>query len=319
MSDQRLRDLERAASMGDEVATCALRAERLRASAAPDSSVLRVLSLGAGVQSSALALMMAAGEVEPVEFAVFADTQNEPKSVYRWLDWLRGKLPFPIETVTRGKLSDHVLTLVKNRKDGLLYQRGGVPAFVPSTAQPGKWAPMARHCTRDFKIDPIRRLVRARMKALRRKRVVQLMGISLDEVERIKPSGRRYIEHAYPLVDLRITRRGCLDWMRLHNFPDPPKSACSFCPYHNDAEWQRIKTQEPEAFAEAVAFEDAWVNLNLNPNLAAPLAAGPRLHSSGRPLATVDFAAEMRKVPGERSRKRQRNLFKNECEGLCGV
>ena len=39
---------------------------------------MRVLSLGAGVQSSTLALMCAAGEIEAPEIAIFADTQDEP-------------------------------------------------------------------------------------------------------------------------------------------------------------------------------------------------------------------------------------------------
>ena len=47
------------------------------------------VSLGAGVQSSAMALMAAAGEISPMpRAAIFADTQAEPDSVYRWLDWL---------------------------------------------------------------------------------------------------------------------------------------------------------------------------------------------------------------------------------------
>lgn len=47
------------------------------------NGVVRVLSLGAGVQSSAIALMIAEGEIEPVEFAVFADTGAEPDRVYQ--------------------------------------------------------------------------------------------------------------------------------------------------------------------------------------------------------------------------------------------
>lgn len=50
-----------------------------------------ILSLGAGVQSSTLALMAARGEVPgfpKLDCAIFADTQDEPASVYRWLEWL---------------------------------------------------------------------------------------------------------------------------------------------------------------------------------------------------------------------------------------
>lgn len=54
---------------------------------------IHILSLGAGVQSSTLALMAAAGEVTPMPVAaVFADTGDEPTSVYRWLDWLTTQL-----------------------------------------------------------------------------------------------------------------------------------------------------------------------------------------------------------------------------------
>ena len=51
-----------------------------------------ILSLGAGVQSTTLALMAARGDL-PTQFpqplaAVFADTGWEPASVYRHLEWL---------------------------------------------------------------------------------------------------------------------------------------------------------------------------------------------------------------------------------------
>ena len=46
-------------------------------------SALHVLSLGAGVQSSCMALMAARGEIGPMPTAaVFADTGDEPASVY---------------------------------------------------------------------------------------------------------------------------------------------------------------------------------------------------------------------------------------------
>ena len=60
------------------------------------SEPLHIISLGAGVQSSTMALMAAAGEITPMPTcAIFADTQDEPASVYKWLDWLEPKLPFP--------------------------------------------------------------------------------------------------------------------------------------------------------------------------------------------------------------------------------
>ena len=50
---------------------------------------LRVLSLGAGVQSSTLALMIHKGEIPMVDCAIFADTQAEPPKVYEWLKFIK--------------------------------------------------------------------------------------------------------------------------------------------------------------------------------------------------------------------------------------
>lgn len=50
---------------------------------APSAIRLRALSLGAGVQSTTMALMAAHGEIQPMpDCAIFADTGWEPKAVY---------------------------------------------------------------------------------------------------------------------------------------------------------------------------------------------------------------------------------------------
>lgn len=139
--------------------------------------MLRVLSLGAGVQSSTLALMMAAREIETVQAAVFADVGAEPASVYRWLE-----------------------------------------------------------------------------------------------------------------------KRG---------YPRPPRSACTFCPYRTDEQWQQMKSEEPEAFADAVAIDESIRGGYINNSFAL------YVHRSQKPLAEVDFrsAEDMGQI----------NMFNNECEGMCGV
>lgn len=117
-------------------------------------SALHILSLGAGVQSSTLALMAAAGEVTPLpSCAIFADTQAEPASVYRWLDWLEKQLPFPVHRVTKGSLTAVSLT-PRLRKDGLGYwSKSLIPAFIKN--RDGSRGIMGRACTADFKIGVI--------------------------------------------------------------------------------------------------------------------------------------------------------------------
>ena len=47
-----------------------------------ENAALRVISLGAGVQSSVMALLAARGEIGPMpDAAIFADTQWEPAAV----------------------------------------------------------------------------------------------------------------------------------------------------------------------------------------------------------------------------------------------
>ena len=62
--------------------------------------MLHILSLGAGVQSSAMALMAAKGELEPMpDCAIFADTGAEPWHVYDQVDEIQEEVPFPVYTV----------------------------------------------------------------------------------------------------------------------------------------------------------------------------------------------------------------------------
>ena len=63
---------------------------------------LRILSLGAGVQSSTMALMADKGEfgVKP-DAAVFADTGWEPKPVIQHLEYLKSVISYPIHIVKK--------------------------------------------------------------------------------------------------------------------------------------------------------------------------------------------------------------------------
>lgn len=285
------------------------------------SESIHILSLGAGVQSSTMALMAAAGEITPMPLcAIFADTQAEPASVYRWLDWLEKQLPFPVHRVTKGNLADAALA-VRTSKKGNNYTNSNVPAFLKSQGvlREGK---QKRQCTRGFKIDIILREVRKvaakEIKAWRKAKgkapVIQWIGISRDEVIRMRPSRLPYISHRWPLVDLKITRKKCLEWIALHGFPTPPRSACVFCPYHSDAEWDRLQREEPVEFGRAADFEDAY---QVALSQIQRRSAVPFLHRSMKPLRDIDFNIIVQRRAGIEAQ--QPDFFGNECEGMCGV
>ena len=73
---------------------------------------LTVLSLGAGVQSTTMALMAAHGEINSMpDCAIFADTGWGPRAVYDHLAWLRSPnvLPFEVHVVRNGNLRESTL------------------------------------------------------------------------------------------------------------------------------------------------------------------------------------------------------------------
>ncbi len=80
--------------------------------AEPSPLRLRALSLGAGVQSTTLALMAAHGEIGPMpDCAIFADTGWEPQAVYDHLAWLMSPnvLPFPVHIVSDGNIREQLI------------------------------------------------------------------------------------------------------------------------------------------------------------------------------------------------------------------
>ncbi len=248
--------------------------------------------------------------------AIFADTQDEPRSVYTWLDWLEKQLPFPVHRVTKGRLSDAATTIRISKKLRLNYTNSNVPAFLKSEGikQEGK---QMRQCTKDFKIDVILREVRRITKPFiaewRKNKelpppIIQWIGISRDEIVRMKPSRVPYIAHRWPLIDAGIRRSNCIDWMKAHGYPEPPRSACVYCPYHSDREWRRLKDFEPEEFEKAAQFEESYqvALAKIQRRIAVPF-----LHRSLIPLRQVDFSTD--------EDHGQQVMFGNECEGMCGV
>lgn len=291
---------------------------------------MHIISLGAGVQSSTMALMAAAGEITPMpDCAIFADTQAEPASVYKWLDWLETQLPFPVYRVSGGNLETASLRVYTNKKTGKTSLKCIIPLFVKSVIETAqmmliwgddlfgspfglrtKMGMLGRKCTGDYKIVPITRKVRQLLGIYKKRSpletvAVQWIGISTDEAHRMKPSQEAWVDMRWPLIEMGMSREACLKWMADHNFPTPPRSACYFCPFHSDDEWMRMKSDEPMEFQRAITFEQELQKAQARQET---LKGVPYLHRSGVPLDSVVFNSKNGKL-----------RFGNECEGVCGV
>ena len=269
---------------------------------------LTVISLGAGVQSTTMALMAAEGEFDFMpDAAIFADTQSEPAAVYRHLKWLMspGILPFPVHIVTAGSLRDEI---TGKRPDGRR-SWGRPPMFV--VRDDGEAGMLNRQCTRRYKIDPIRKKMRhlCGLKPHQRVKGIiaeQLIGISMDEIFRMKPSRDSWIRNRWPLIEKRMDRRQCLKWLSHHSYPIPTKSACTFCPFRDDAGWRELRDKHPTDWLDAVEVDRA-IRIGM-PGVDKSKAY---VHRSLNPLDQVDLRTD--------EECGQLNMFLNECEGMCGV
>lgn len=276
--------------------------------------MMNIISLGAGVQSSTMALMAACGEITPMpDCAIFADTQSEPRAVYEWLDWLEPRLRFPVHRVTAGSLRNEILAATRGEQ-----RMDARPPFFLSTG-----GMLNRQCTQDYKLLPIQREQRRLLGLVPRQRwplqavIEQWIGISFDELQRCKASRIPAVNHRWPLVELRMTRADCLQWMRGRGYPEPNKSACTFCPYHDNDLWRDMRRNDPESWADAVEVDAAIRDGVRNRKNGAPLSPAKwYLHRDLVPLSQVDLRSA---EDAGQTRLFDEQGFAVECEGMCGV
>jgi hypothetical protein len=280
----------------------------------------RILNLGAGVQSTTLYLMLLAGEIQPgIDWAIFADTGEEPKAVYDHLRWLQSLGGPPIMVRTVGRLGDDLLQ-GRNSTGGRF---ASIPAFT-AASEGARAGIVRRQCTKEYKIEVIERAIRREILGLepgqrvpKHVSVVQLYGISLDEGGRSirireRLEGRRWITPEFPLIDRLMTRGDCLTWLTAFGVPhEVQKSACVFCPFKSNAEWRRLRDTDPQGWVRACNIDNA---LRVEGTVAnRKLDQKLYVHRSCVPLDRADLGD-----PDPRQYHLGLN-WTSECAGMCGV
>ena len=279
--------------------------------------LLRILNLGAGTQSTAVALMHLDGTLPPIDAAIFADTGWEPREVYDHLAKLRtsfAEANVPLIEVTAGNIRDDTLIPAEVGRSAT------IPLHVKKLDGDGSGGIARRQCTKEYKVMPLRRAIlglvanRLAISAAtwrdipRDVYVEQVFGISTDESSRARSPRDRWAINFYPLLLLGWRRGDTIAYLKRNGW-DAPRSACIGCPFHSDNEWRRLRDDHPDEWADAVAF-DAEIR---RVNAASPerLEARGYLHRSLLPLAEVDLSTA--------EDHGQQSLFGGECEGMCGV
>jgi hypothetical protein len=254
---------------------------------------LRLLSLGAGVQSTTLLMLAAEGRLPGLDGAIFSDTGWEPAAVYEHLDRLDREIAqpagIPIYRVSAGNIRNDALDPE--------HRFASMPLFVKNPD--GGDGMTRRQCTSEYKLKPIKAQVRRLLgyphpvPVPRGVYVEQWVGISRDEFGRAKDSGIQYLRSIWPLLYLDgsadgregWTRDDCLRYLRTNGWASTPKSACIGCPFHGNAQWRKLRDDQPDEWADAVDFDRAIRADNARGNAnGKPLLGEAYLHRSRLPL-----------------------------------
>lgn len=194
--------------------------------------VKHILSFGGGVNTVALMIILLRSG-KPLDEAVFADTGGEVPETYDYVEIARDYL-------SRHGVPFRIVSNINGRDlYGASWQRRVIPSVV--------W----RWSTRDFKVRPIHRYYRSLGVHIN-----QYVGIAYDEIERMKDSRVPYVSNIYPLVDLKITRAGCVEIIEEAGLPVPVKSGCFFCPFNSAGRWRWLYEEHPDLYERAVALEE---------------------------------------------------------------
>lgn len=266
---------------------------------------MNVVSLGVGVQSSCLALMACRGEIQPKpDLVVFSDPGWEEEETYEYAEWLKKEIEshgIDVIYTSGGNIKEDLL---KAAADGT--RMASLPFFTQTKS--GEIGMVMRQCTMEYKVQPVRRAIKEYLgvKTARqiKQEIVLWMGISTDEIERVKTSQVKWIENRFPLIEKVMNRLDCMNWLARNGYPVPPKSSCIGCPFHSDYTWLDMKRNKPKAWADAVAVDKAIRHMPRMKNEVY-------LHRSGKPLDEVDL--------NENQIEFNFDGFGNECEGYCGI
>ena len=257
----------------------------------------KIISLGVGIQSSALYYMSSLGEIERCDYAIFADTGGEKTKtleyyefLFKWMSKNNGIALFTAD--------------YKNLQKDLLKQSNSsgnrfapIPAFTMNNGQKGM---LRRQCTSEYKIAQVTKKYREIL-GIGNKRFPQteiFIGITLDEIHRMTIPQEKWKINVYPFCGYKVfpdgafirldtikrTRNDISNWYAEKQFPKPEKSSCVFCPFQSDQNWLKLKAQSPQDFDMAVK-----VDKSIRDSSKRGIKSVIYLHDSLKPLGQVDF------------------------------
>lgn len=228
----------------------------------------QVWSCGGGNQSAGIAALIASGKLPKPDFSIIVDTEREKSSTWDYVNSVLiprlASVGVTLERVTKSRYA--TVDLFDHKGKHL------IPYFTTINGKVGK---TQSFCSNEWK----KRVTMRWLKDIGVAKCDNWIGISTDEIGRVKFSGVQWLRNKYPLVELGLSRADCIQLVKDMGWPAPPRSACWMCPQMSDVEWLEMKTNLPEDFARAIEFESYH-------RIKDPFFY---LHISGVPISEVEF------------------------------
>lgn len=236
-----------------------------------------VWSYGGGTQSIAIGLLVAEGKLPRPDLIVMADTDLETTETWEYLDTVMK--PIFADLRLEFHIAPHALAKVD------MYSLKG-DLLIPAYTQNGK---LPTFCSSEWKTRVVRRYI----KSLGVQHCDMWLGMSTDEIERLKPADVNWIQHVWPLVGMprgvgygvQMNCRDCVQYIANQGKPEPPKSCCVICPHRRNPQWERQKRLYPQDHRKAVAIGKVILENDLKSG-----HSGVWLHEDRKPLDEIDFS-----------------------------
>jgi hypothetical protein len=260
-------------------------------------------------------LMALEGKLNGVipDYIIFSDTGWEPKKIYEWIDKVNNFIKAKYNREIIFTYNQKFQTIQNDMEVGAAGGRmASLPLFLRN--ENGGVGMIHRQCTYEFKILPVQKKIRELLGYAPRKKVKEAIhlwkGISIDEIQRVRPSKEKWITAEYPLIDIMMMDRSeCIKYVEDAGLGTPEKSSCIGCPYKATAQWYEMKENDPESWESAVYYDELMRNAPIFKNQVF-------FHKSCIPLKDIDF---LQLLPTTIAKNQEPDHFNNECEGMCGL
>lgn len=192
---------------------------------------MRIVSFGAGVQTTALAILVAQGKITADAF-VFADTKGEKPETYEYMQALT------IPLLNQVGIPFKWLKNTSKYDGESLYDFSVKHQYLPGMPK--------RQCSAHFKASVIHRAF---------PKAIKMIGFNTDELSRAE--NPIHVKAEFPLIKLGLSGNDCTRIVQNYGWPIPVKSSCFFCPYQRPFEWNWIKGRHPDLFQKCLDLENA--------------------------------------------------------------